>query len=319
MAVFTQISDEEFSSILTQYDIGRFVTAEGISEGVENTNYRIFTDKDKFIFTVYEDRVDISDLPFFIQLQKKLFDSGFRCPNPIANSNGDIINSYKEKYFTIVSHIKGKWERSLSNNVVLKAGEALADMHVKTSSFKGLSRENSMGRDFWFETYDKVKEKSEDAFPELVQIVEKTRKILMDKWPKGLETGIIHADYFPDNVMFYDKEVSGVIDFYMSCNDVFIYDLAIALNAWCFEKDCSFNITKAKIFLSSYNKKRQLSNDELNNLPIICLGASMRFLSTRLYDYFKESDGLVSKKDPKEYIEKLKFHLQVDSFSEYGI
>ncbi len=320
MAVFTKISDKEFSQILKTYDIGSFVRSEEISEGVENTNYRIFTDKDKFIFTVYEKRVNIEDLPFFLNLQDSLFKNGFKCPQPISNNEGNVINLYGEKSYTIVSHIKGKWSKTLKNNIVEEAGKVLGDMHKKTGKLDGLSRNNSMGKDFWLETYEKCQIQAEEYYPELNAIYKMAKNNIENGWDNKLPKGIIHADYFPDNVMFFENKVSGVIDFYMACVDLYIYDLAIALNAWCFEKDHSFNITKAKIFLNSYNKSRELSEQELEKLPTICVGASLRFLSTRLYDYFnQDADVLVTPKDPREYIEKLKFHLQVSSFSDYGI
>jgi len=321
MAVFTKVSDSEFASLLKNYNIGEFKLSKGISEGVENTNYIIETTKNKFIFTIYEDRVDVKDLPFFLGLQKHLNASGFLCPKPVANKAGDIINHFKGKCFSIVSFIQGKWPKTITNNEVKKASDALAKLHnASTLLPSDLSRGNSMNKDFWLKTYESVKEKACLEYKELELIVDHAKEIINKSWPSHLPKGIIHADYFPDNVMFNNDKVSGVIDFYMACEDIFAYDLAIALNAWCFEKDDAFNVTKAKIFLNNYNNERNLSNEELEMLPTLCIGASLRFLSTRLYDKFKDSEGAtVTAKDPKEYIEKLKFHLQVSSFSDYGI
>lgn len=320
MAVFTKISDEQFTKILSNYNIGKFIKAEGISEGVENTNYRIHTDQNHFILTVYEQRVDEEDLPFFMGLQKSLNSTDFPCPKPIEDNDDRIINKIDNKSYTIVSFIKGSWTRNITNNSVREIAKTLAMLHNQTSSISDLSRDNSMNKNFWFETYGKVKIIAEETYPDLKSAMAIASDKINKSWPENLPEGIIHADYFPDNVMFNNSKVSGVIDFYMSCVDIYIYDLAIALNAWCFEKDFSFNITKAKIFLNAYNNERKLSDQELEYLPILCIGASVRFLSTRLFDKFNSIEAAdITPKDPREYIEKLKFHLQVSNFSDYGI
>ncbi len=321
MAVFTKLSEADFKSIIASYDIGAFISSEGIAEGIENTNYKLATSEGNFIFTIYEKRVKKEDLPFFINLQKKLNQSSFPCPMPIASKNGNLINSFNDKNFTIVTFLNGKWPKSIGNNEVAEAGKVLGMLHNTSAKFNKneLFRANSMSTDFWVDTYSKIKTKAESHFKDLGEIAKKGFKLVND-WPLDLPSGIIHADFFPDNVLFFDNKVSGVIDFYMACNDMFAYDLAITLNSWCFEKDHSFNITKAKLLLKSYNEIRKLSEAELEKLPILCVGACLRFLSTRLYDYFNRSgDAVVSVKDPREYMEKLKFHLQIKSHLEYGL
>lgn len=318
MAVFTKLEKENFEEVLKSYDIGEFVSFEGISEGIENTNYILRTTKDNFIFTVYEKRVSGADLPFFMELMEKLNGSNFPCPLPIHQKNGSIIGQIFGKNYTIVSMLRGKWPRTLSNNEALKAGETLGKLHSATSKMSSLSRNNSMGRDFWKETYLKVKDKTEAHFDDLEKAANSAFEIIKN-WPENLPSGIIHADYFPDNVLFENDDVSGVIDFYMSCNDFYAYDLVIALNAWCFERDHSFNVTKAGLMLKGYNSQRKLSENELESLNVLAIGACLRFLSTRLYDYFNRVEGAtVNVKNPKEYIEKLKFHLQVKGHKEYG-
>ena len=326
MAVFTKLTSKDFRKILSEYSIGEFSDFKGISEGVENTNYilKVLNKSGKivnYILTIYEKRVDEKDLPFFLNLQKNLNESGFLCPKPIENNNRKIINKFNSKSYTIVSFINGGWPRKIQNYHVEEAARSLANLHLNTNKFKTiLNRKNSMDVIFWKETYEKVSKQAENKYRNLKTITEKTFKEINKAWPENIESGIIHADYFPDNVMFDKKRVSGVIDFYMSCNDLYAYDLAIAFNAWCFESDHSFNTTKAKIFLNSYNEIRKLSKEEVQALPVLCIGASMRFLSTRLYDYFNTpEDSEVKIKDPREYIEKLKFHLQVKSHTEYGI
>lgn len=321
MAVFTKLSDADFKSIIANYDIGNFVSAAGIAEGVENTNYKLSTSKDDYIFTVYEKRVRSEDLPFFIGLQKKLNESGFSCPMPVSSKDGKLINKFQDKNFTIVSFLNGKWPKSLGNNEIAEAGKALGKLHSISSKFSKdeLFRQNTMSRDFWIDTYSKVKADAEENFKGLAEAANKGFERVKE-WPSDLPKGIIHADFFPDNVLFHNDKVSGVIDFYMACNDTLAYDLAITLNSWCFEKDNSFNATKAKILLKEYNDIRKLSEKELELLPLLCIGASLRFLSTRLYDYFnRKKDAVVNVKDPVEYLEKLKFHLQVKSHLEYGL
>ncbi len=320
MAVFTKLSDSDFKAILSHYNIGDYKNSEGIAEGVENTNYKLETTKGNFILTVYEKRVKADDLPFFMNLQKKLNEIGFPCPMPIDNDEGKLISKIKDKNFTIVTFLKGKSPKTIGNDEVSEAGHILGFFHKLSSGFgRDIYRPNTMAKSFWIETYSKVKEKAESHFTDLKSATEKAFN-LVNKWPDELPKGVIHADFFPDNVLYNQGKISGVIDFYMACNDLLSYDLAIALNSWCFEKDHAFNITKARLMLKAYNKTRKLSEEELENLPVLCIGASLRFLSTRLFDYFNQNqDALVKVKDPREYLEKLKFHLQVRSHTEYGL
>jgi len=318
VAVFTKLNDNDFTSILRLYDIGELVSFEGISEGVENTNYKLTTSKNTYILTIYEKRVRAEDLPFFMSLMVELNRVSFPCPEPIVDKNGVIINKINDKNFTIVSFLNGKWPKAIGNDEVIEAGKILAQLHKASRNFD-LARENNMGSLFWLDTYSKVKDQAEEHFKDLKPAIEKGFE-LIKKWPRQLPSGVIHGDFFPDNVLFNGNKISGVIDFYMACNDSFAYEIAIVLNAWCFEKNYEFNITKAKLFLSSYNDIRPLDKAELEFLPVLCVGASLRFLSTRLYDFFnRKKDALVNVKDPREYIEKLKFHLQIKSHFEYGL
>ncbi len=320
MAVFTKLERADFASVLENYDLGDLIDFSGISEGVENTNYIVETQAGKYILTIYEKRVSGSDLPFFVDLMSSLSSHDFPCPVPIANKNGKIINNIYGKNYTIVTMLKGRWSRTVGNNEVAKAGEALAKFHNTSEKFaKNLFRKNSMGKIFWKETYEKVSTKTRENFRSH-GFIDKGFALVENSWAGNLPGGIIHGDYFPDNVLFDNGEVSGVIDLYMACNDYYAYDLAIALNAWCFEKDFAFNITKAKLLLEHYQQIRKLSDAELQALPVLCVGASLRFLSTRLYDYFNREEGaVVNVKDPNEYLEKLKFHLQINSYKEYGL
>lgn len=319
MAVFTKLSENDFNSILELYDIGDFNSAEGIAEGVENTNYKLNTSQATYILTVYERRVKAEDLPFFMSLQKKLNDATFPCPLPIANKKGEVIGKINGKNYTIVTFLKGKWSLDVGLEEIEQGARTLANFHNHTSSMKDLSRANSLGKKFWIETYAKIKDKAEERFPVLEQVVEKGFAAI-EKIPANLPKAIIHADFFPDNVLFENKKVTGVIDFYMACNDNLAYDLAIMLNSWCFEKDNSFNPAKTKKLLETYSAIRPLTPLELENLPLMCIAGSIRFMCSRLHDYFiRDESAIVNIHDPVVYIERLKFHLDVKSYKEYGL
>jgi homoserine kinase type II len=322
MAVFTNLTELDINQILSGYEISSLISFEGIAEGVENTNYKIQTNQNSYILTIYEKRVDPNDLPFFIDLQKSLRDMGFACPKPIANKNNNFIGEIAGKKYTIVSFLSGKWKKELTVEDVSKAGEMLAKFHNITSNLpkEKFNRPNSMSIEFWRNTYNAVKIQAEEKFPKLKEAISDAYEIIDLSWPQNLPKAVIHADYFPDNVLFDNGEVSGVIDFYMSCQDFLAYDLAIALNSWCFEPDFSFNLTKSKALLAAYNKVRKLTKDEIKNFRILCIGGSLRFLSSRAYDYFnRQQNAIVNVKDPAEYIAKLRFHLNVKSYNEYGL
>ena len=312
MAVFTNFSDDDFRIILANYDIGKFVEAKGIAEGIENTNYKLITSKNKFIFTIYEKRVNPQDLPFYMNLQKILNEMGFCCPQPISNAEGSFISKYKNKFFTIVSFLDGAWPKEITNNNIVEASRILAKLHLTTKNISEntLFRKNSLSKDYWVETYNKVKIQAEEKFVGL-EILAKKGFEAVSKLPNNLPNGIIHGDFFPDNVLFSNDNVSGVIDFYMACNDDFIYDLAIALNAWCSDENKNYCQNKAKIFIEKYIEIRSLSEAELSSLKYYLVASSLRFMSSRLYDFFNIPEGaIVSQKDPKEYINKLDFHLK---------
>jgi len=311
MAVFTEISQTDFTKILEIYDIGKFLSAEGIIEGVENTNYFLNTTQGKFIFTIYENRTDINDLPFFLNLMNQLNDMGFPCPIVIKNKKQNLTEIFKNKNYAIISLINGKSIKAPNINNIASSAQILANFHILTSKINNLSRENSLGLKFWIDTYNKVKNFAESKFPELKELTNQAFKLVTENYPTNLPKGIIHADFFPDNVMIDNNEnISGVIDFYMACNDFFAYELAIMINAWCFEKDYSFNPEKEKIVLENYQTIRKLSSAEKNALPLLKVAGCLRFLVTRLHDNFLVSDNAnVNKKPPEEYIEKLRFNL----------
>ena len=318
MAVYTNIEKDELEHFLKNYNIGNLIKYEEIAEGVENSNFKIFTSKNTYILTIFEKRVSSNDLPFFIELMNYLDSKKYKCPKPIADTNGNYISYLKKKPCTIVSFIKGKWIRNIKNIHCQQLGNNLAKLHTLTKSFK-LKRENSMGYHTWDNLFNNFRAEKNMQYKEIYKIILDELAFLSNKWPKNLPSGIIHADLFQDNVFFEDDTFTGVIDFYFACNDYYAYELAVVLNAWCFEKDQSFNTTKARLILNEYQKEKALIYEEKEFFPVLARGAALRFLLTRLNDLiFHSPKHFVQPKDPHEYLEILHFHQAIESISEYG-
>lgn len=319
MAVYTHISDQELADLLKSYNIGNAIKLEAIESGVENTNYFLTTNKAKYVLTIYEKRVKHEDLPFFLGLMRYLSERGVKCPVPIINNSGSAISYIKNKPCAITAFLRGSSAKTISNNHMSSLGEAMANMHLAGNGF-GISRQNDFSIACWRDMFSKMHDRMDSFKSGIACEIEEKLKFLSDNWPDNLPKGTIHADLFPDNVFFENNKLAGIIDFYFACNDYFMYDVAICINAWCFEKGDDFNVTKAKILLSSYDKVRKISEDELNALPILASGAALRFLLTRLYDWINRVDGaLVTPKDPVEYLKRLRFHWGVKSHLEYGL
>ena len=312
MAVYTEITLENLLKILNQYSIGNLIEFSGIKEGIENTNYFVRTNKGKFILTIFENRVDEKDVPFFVNIMKHLNRQNFLCPKPIEDNNKNIISEINKKKFIIVSFLEGKWKSKTNNNDCLELGQCIAEMHNKTKNFNQV-RKNSLSIKGWEKLIISCKceipKKQLNLFgPDLINEIEDSFELCKKNWPSNLPIGLIHGDVFPDNVFFNKNKVSGVIDFYFSCTDIIVYELAIAINAWCFDKNDIFYPKKASNLISGYNSKRTLSNAEFDNLSILSQGAALRFLLTRLYDWFNTpKEILITKKNPTEYLNKLRF------------
>jgi len=319
MAVYTEVSDEELDAFIGEYEIGQLVSFKGIAEGVENSNYLIQTDIDTYILTLYEKRVDPKNLPFFLGYMDHLASQNIACPTPISGRDGEALRSLCGRPAAIISFLKGMWPRRIHPEHCAELGEAMARLHLAGEAFP-LSLPNDLSVAGWRSLFEECRSQADSVIEGLEDILESEISHLEAVWPEGLPTGIIHADLFPDNVFFLGNKLSGLIDFYFACNDFFAYDLAICLNAWCFEADGSFNITKAKLMLSRYRKVRPLSDGELSALPLLARGAATRFLLTRLYDWLNTPpDAMVKRKDPREYLHKLRFHQQVDGPGAYGL
>jgi len=318
MAVYTEIADSELVEYLRQYDIGELHSLKGIAEGVENSNYLLATDAGMHILTLYEKRVNSNDLPFFLGLMEHLARNGLECPQPIALKSGERLSTLAGRPSAIISYLDGNSVRRPSPVHCRQLGKALAQMHLAGEGFE-IKRANALTVENWRPLYQMSASGSNNVASGLSSLIESELSYLENNWPDGLPEGVIHADLFPDNVFFLKGELSGIIDFYFACNDILAYDIAICINAWCFEADYSFNVTKAQALLSGYNQLRTISAEEVNALPILCRGSALRFLLTRLYDWLNIPEGaMVTPKNPAEYIAKLKFHQSVISASEYG-
>jgi homoserine kinase type II len=319
MAVYTEVSDEEVDAFVAEYDIGAPLSCKGIAEGVENSNYILQTERGTYVLTLYEKRVAREDLPFFLGLMEHLAENGILCPTPIHGRDGRALRELAGRPAAIVTFLRGMWPRRITPKHCAELGAAMARMHLAGQSFP-MSRRNALSVAGWRPLYESCAERTGEVSPELPQEIAAELDALEANWPKDLPSGIIHADLFPDNVFYLGEKLSGVIDFYFACNDLFAYDLAICLNAWCFEPDGSFNITKARHMLTAYRKVRPFSEAELEALPWLARGSAMRFLLTRLYDWLHQSDGaLVKPKDPLEYRGKLRFHQGVRGPGAYGL
>jgi len=319
MAVYTDVTAEELAGFLAGYELGELLSYKGIAEGVENSNFLVHTSAGTYILALYEKRVAAKDLPFFLGLMQHLASRGITCPLPIKNKKGQALGKVAGRPAAIISFLDGLWIRRPSAVHCAGLGEALAKLHLAGLDFQG-KRRNTLSVDGWRPLFEHCRGRVNDVQRSLRDLIEKELVALERDWPRGLPQGVIHADLFPDNVFFLGDTLSGMIDFYFACNDALAYDVAICLNAWCFEADHSYNVTKGRALLQNYARVRALGEDERAALPRLARGAALRFLLTRLVDWFNVPPGaLVRPKDPIEYFRKLRFHQQVKSARDYGI
>ncbi len=307
MAIYTVLNKDEITSILKNYNIGSLEDYSPIEEGIENTNYKILVDKKYYILTIYEKRVDESDLPFFCSLTSELHNKKFKCPLPIKNKMGKEISDFRNKKLTILSYIQGETIKDLTDDMCFKIGTETAKLHLLTEKMK-LSRKNSLSVESWIDMYSKLEKKLNQNDKKLISF---NLLNVENNWPQNLPIGIIHGDIFWDNIIFFNNELNGIIDYTFSCNDFYAYEIAICINSLGFDKknnEMEFNKSKTLGFLKGYEKIRKINQNEKNALQILCQGASLRFLLTRLIDYnIKNDDAIVTVKDPNEFLDKLKF------------
>ncbi len=319
MAVYTDVSDEALTGFLAEFDIGEAVSCKGIAEGVENSNYLLQTERGSYVLTLYERRVAREDLPFFLGLMDHLAAAGIACPTPVRGADGGALRELCGRPAAVVSFLTGMWPRRPTPRHCAEVGAALARMHLAGASFE-MSRPNDLSVAGWRALFESCRARAHEVRDGLADEIAQELDDLEASWPRGLEAGIIHADLFPDNVFFVGDRLSGMIDFYFACNDDYAYDLAICLNAWCFEADGGFNVTKARHLLTAYRRVRPMSAAELDALPRLARGGALRFLLTRLHDWLDPPAGLLAKrKDPLEYLRRLRFHREVASVSAYGL
>jgi homoserine kinase type II len=319
MAVYTDVSDEELQQFLAGYRIGSLLAYKGIAEGVENSNFLLHTTEGFFILTLYEKRVAAGDLPFFLNLIEHLAARGLTCPQPVRSRGGEALGCVANRPAAVFTFLDGMWIRRPKVAHCGAVGDALAKLHLAGADF-AMTRRNGLSVEGWRPLFEAASVRADTVQKGLGQAIGSELAQLERDWPRDLPQGVIHADLFPDNVFFLGDRLSGLIDFYFACTDALAYDVAICLNAWCFETDHSYNITKGRALLKSYMRARKFTPREIAALPTLCRGAALRFLLTRLVDWLEVPSGaLVKPKDPLEYYRKLRFHQANVSAWDYGI
>ncbi|RLQ87460.1 homoserine kinase [Notoacmeibacter ruber] len=319
MAVYTDITEGELRHFLQTYELGDLLSYRGIAEGVENSNFIVHLERGEFILTLYEKRVNEEDLPFFIGLMDHLAAKGFACPRPVKRQDGTVIGHLAGRPAAMVTFLEGVWPREPSVVHCAEAGAALAQMHLAVADYEGYRR-NALTLPDWRPLFEQVGDKADEVIDGLAEETRAMLDRLEAEWPTDLPSGVIHADAFPDNVFFLGDRFSGLIDFYFACNDLFAYDVAVALNAWCFDADHRFDRQKSAAMLDAYQRVRPLSDDERKALPALCRGAATRFMLTRLYDWIHTpADATVTKKDPRQPLAWMRYHAAASGPGAYGL
>lgn len=319
MAVYTEIDDDALLDFMAAYDLGEVLSCKGIAEGIENSNFLVATTQGPYILTLYEKRVDPADLPFFLGYMDHLATQGIPCPTPVKTGDGHVLRELSDRPAALITFLPGMWPKRPTPDHCAGVGEGLARLHLAGEGFE-LSRSNALGVSSWRALLESCNKDTDSVQDGLGDRLNDVLAGMERDWPTGLPSGLIHADLFPDNVFFRHGHLSGIIDFYFACKDALSYDIGICLNAWCFEPDLSFNVTKARRLLQGYQRVRALEEREIVALPLLAQGAAMRFLLTRLYDWVNTpEDAFVTPKAPMEYVKKLEFHLSVKGPESYGI
>ena len=319
MAVYTEVSDDALAAFLEAYDIGRMVAFRGIAEGVENSNYALRTTAGDFILTLYEKRVDPAELPWFLGLMDHLARQGLSCPRPVPGRDGNKLRPLCGRQAAITTFLPGVWPRRVRVEHCRPVGVALGALHLAGCGYAP-TRANALGPAAWAPLRARCGDGADAVRPGLGAELDTALAAILAAWPSGLPIGHIHADLFPDNVFFLDGALSGLIDFYFAATDLLAYDVAVCLNAWCFETYGALNVTKSRALLDGYQSLRALTDAERAALPVLCQGAAIRFLLTRLFDWVNTPPGaLVTRKDPLEYLRRLRFHLSARDAGAYGL
>jgi len=319
VAVYTDVSAEDLDAFLADYDLGKLLSYKGIAEGVQNSNFLLHTEAGYFILTLYERLVAVEDLPFFVALMEHLAVRGINCPQPVRMRDGRTLGELCGRAAAIVTFLDGVWMRRVEARHCAAVGEALAKLHLAAADFSG-HRANALAVPKLRPLFESCADRIDTIQHGMLDAIGAELDFLEGVWPRDLPQGVIHADLFPDNVFFLGETLTGLIDFYFACNDMLAYDVAISLNAWCFENDHSYNVTKGRALLQGYARVRALTDAELAALPLLARGAALRFLATRVVDWLNVPPGaLVRPKAPQEYFRKLRFHQHAKSVHDYGI
>jgi homoserine kinase type II len=319
MAVYTDVDDEELIAFLRAYDLGALLSCKGIAEGVENSNFFLHVSAGNFILTLYEKRVAEADLPFFLGLMEHLSARGVTCPQPVRDRSGTALGRLAGRPAAIVTFLDGYSVHHPEAVHCAQLGAALARLHLAGADFP-MRRANALSVEGWRPLYAPCAARAGEVAADLGDLVSSELERLERDWPRGLPEGVIHADLFPDNVFFLGDQISGLIDFYFACTDALAYDLAVSLNAWCFDAAGTYDLEKGAAMLAAYQRLRPLSAAETAAFPILARGAAMRFLLTRFVDWLDVPPGaLVRPKDPREYLARLRFHRAVETARDYGL
>jgi homoserine kinase type II len=310
MAVYTTLSAADLAALIGEYDVGQLVSAKGIAEGVSNSNWLVETTGGRFILTMYEARVAVADLPFFLGLLDHLAAKGSPVPRTIHDSAGAAFRLIDDKAVALIEFLPGVSVDAPNAAQARAVGEALAHVHVDAADFPE-ERPNAMTLPQWRKLFEGCgTEGLRSIDPGLPELVASELTFLSANWPDSLPRSVIHADLFPDNVLLLGDKVTGLIDFYFACTDVTAYDLAVTHSAWCFAKDGTFKPDVAEALIAGYVARRELSPGEWNALPLLARGAALRFVATRAYDWLHTpADALVTRKDPMDFVRRLSFYV----------
>jgi homoserine kinase type II len=319
MAVYTLVPDDELARFVAEHGLGELHFCKGIAEGVENTNYLIETDTGRYILTLYEKRVAPENLPFYLGLMEHLAAKGIACPLPVRDRQGRQVAELGGRAAAIVTFLDGMSVRQPSARHCRLVGEALARLHLAGRDF-AQRLDNALGPKGWTALYARFAHRVEEVRPGLKELIETELASVVPAWPRGLPEGVIHADLFPDNAFFLGDRLSGIIDFYFACHDMLAYDIAVSLNAWCFDPQRRFDRAKSTAFLAGYQEVRGLEKAEVAALPILARGAALRFLLTRSHDWLATpADAIVKPHDPDDYVARVLQHREMASAGDYGV
>jgi homoserine kinase type II len=309
MAVYTHITAEDMAELVKRFGAGHLISAKGIAEGVENSNYLVETDQGRFIFTVYEKRVDTGDLPFFLKLIDHLVAKDCPVPRALKAESGAGTISVGGKAMAMMEFMPGLSVSHPSAAQARAVGEALGRMHEALVDFVP-KRANSLGQQDWYDLAERCGDDLDRIAPGLKERVAEECAFLRANWPEHLPQSVIHADLFPDNVLMVGDKVGAIIDFYFACTEIRAWDVAVTHAAWSFENDgAGYNAAVGDAIIAGYDAAFGLSEAERAAFPVLARGACLRFLLTRAWDWLNTPAGaIVTRKDPLAFLRRLEHY-----------